>query len=81
MEHRFAEYVKMCHEQLVPKYKAIDHWAKVEVVNLVPEDKDIVRRRIAARFPVKEFNRARLSLDPKGILSNHIIDDLFPHDV
>ena len=77
---RFAEYVKMCHEQLVPKFKAVDHWAKIEVVDLTPEDKTLVRRRIAERYPVKEFNAARLRLDPKGILSNHIIEDIFPHD-
>lgn len=76
---RFREYVKLCHEQLMPKYKAIDHWAKVEVVDLTPEDKALVRRRMAERYPVTAFNAARKQLDPKTIFSNHIIEDLFPH--
>lgn len=76
---RFREYVKLCHEQLMPKYKAIDHWAKVEVVDLTPEDKALVRRRMAERYPVTAFNAARIQLDPKNIFSNHIIEDLFPH--
>ena len=65
----------------MPKYKAIDHWAKVEVVDLTPEDKALVRKRIAQRYPVKAFNDARRRLDPKDVLSNHIIDDLFPHEL
>ena len=76
---RFREYVKLCHEQLMPKYKAIDHWAKVEVVDLTPEDKGLLRKRMADRYPVAAFNAARKQLDPKNIFSNHIIDDLFPH--
>ncbi len=64
----------------MPKYKAVDHWAKVEVVDLTPEDKSLVRKRIAERYPVTAFNAARRWLDPKDILSNHIIDDLFPHN-
>ena len=63
----------------MPKYKAIDHWAKVEVVDLTPEDKGLLRKRIADRYPVEAFNAARKQLDPKNIFSNHIIDDLFPH--
>ncbi|KAL3136486.1 hypothetical protein ABBQ38_005740 [Trebouxia sp. C0009 RCD-2024] len=77
--NRFREYVKLCHEQLMPKYKAVDHWAKVEVVDLTPEDKGLVRKRMADRYPVTAFNNARKQLDPNNIFSNHIIDDLFPH--
>ena len=64
----------------MPKYKAVDHWAKIEVVDLTPEDKSLVRKRLAERYPVTNFNAARRRLDPKNILSNHIIDDLFPHE-
>ena len=64
----------------MPRYKAVDHWAKVEVVDLTPEDKELVRKRIAQRYPVTAFNAARKKLDPRNVLSNHIIDDLFPQE-
>ena len=36
----------------------------------------------ARRYPAAEFNAARAELDPKNILSNDIVDALFPrHDL
>lgn len=37
-----------------------------------------LRGRLAARFPVAQFNAARRVLDPKNILANDIVDVLFP---
>ncbi len=37
----------------------------------------IMKERIKAKFPVEEFNAYRKVLDPKGILSNKLIDSLF----
>lgn len=74
----FRNYVKLCEEDIMPRHKAVEHWAKIEAVHLVPEDQDRIRMRIAQRYPVAKFNLARQRLDPKNILSNHIIDLLFP---
>ena len=59
-------------------YDAVDHWAKTEPLYLVPEDLERIRRRVAKRYPVEQFNAARRKLDPKNILSNDLIDALFP---
>ena len=74
----FRNYVKLCEEDVMPRHSAVEHWAKIEAVHLVPEDQDRIRMRIAQRYPVAKFNLARQRLDPKNILSNHIIDLLFP---
>lgn len=37
---------------------------------------DRLRARLAARYPLKEFNAFRHALDPHNILSNKLIDDL-----
>ena len=34
--------------------------------------------RMAKRFPVGEFNKARAALDPKNIMSNELVDAIFP---
>jgi FAD/FMN-containing dehydrogenase len=39
-----------------------------------------LRARLAARYPVARFAKARRALDPKNILSNHIVDALLPRD-
>jgi L-galactono-1,4-lactone dehydrogenase len=39
-----------------------------------------VRRRMASRYPVDQFNAMRRRLDPKNIMSNRIVDALFPLD-
>ena len=36
-----------------------------------------MRSELRKRFDVDKFNAARKQLDPKGILSNHLIDTLF----
>ena len=41
-----------------------------------PADVEQVRRRLRARFPVDELNKARRELDPRNILSNTLLDGL-----
>ena len=42
-----------------------------------PEEKlEDLRNRLAAKYPVKEFNAYRSALDPQNILSNTLIDSL-----
>ena len=61
----------------MPKYDAVEHWAKIEVPHL---DLEAARRRMRDRYPVEDFNSWRRELDPKNILANDIIDKLFPLD-
>ena len=37
-----------------------------------------LQRKLAARYPVADFNAARKRLDPKNILSNPLMDAMFP---
>lgn len=78
-EH-FMEYRKKTQRQLWDAYGAFEHWAKIEV----PEDQDDliwIQGRLRKRFPVDVLNKARRELDPNRILSNDIIDKIFPLEV
>lgn len=49
----------------------------------VPVDEEalkLLRERLRRRFPVDDFNKARRQLDPDNILSNRVVDQLFPLD-
>ena len=73
---RFERYVNETLDPQVEKHNAHAHWSKLEV----PKDEkrlEVVRSRVRSRFPVKEFNEARLELDPHGILSNDWVCAVF----
>jgi len=55
---------------------ATEHWAKIELP-ATEEGRAEMRARVAKRFPVEEFNRARAALDPKNVLANDLIDGVF----
>eukprot|EP00192_Tetraselmis_astigmatica_P008362 CAMPEP_0117666988 /NCGR_PEP_ID=MMETSP0804-20121206/10695_1 /TAXON_ID=1074897 /ORGANISM="Tetraselmis astigmatica, Strain CCMP880" /LENGTH=606 /DNA_ID=CAMNT_0005474621 /DNA_START=100 /DNA_END=1920 /DNA_ORIENTATION=- len=74
---RFHDYTKMAYTYLVPQYGAVEHWAKIEVPNDV-DGREQFQARLKARYPVGDFNAARCVLDPKNIMSNHIVEKLFP---
>jgi hypothetical protein len=63
-------------EEVMEPYGATEHWAKIEVDHF--RDLEAVRLRLAARYPVTEFNSLRRRLDPNNILSNRIVNELFP---
>lgn len=47
----------------------------------VPKDKEelaALQSRLRKRFPVDSYNKARKELDPNRILSNNILEKLFP---
>jgi len=73
----FNAYKELCIERLWGKYGAVEHWAKVELPDSSEKLEDL-RRRLRERFPVDAFNAARRKLDPKNILSNDLIDGIFP---
>ena len=77
---QFRAYMKIMNT-LAERYGAHAHWAKIEL----PQEDDVkyslqlmkMKRRLREKYPVKAFNEARKRLDPKGILSNGMIDTLF----
>ena len=62
---------------MLEKYKGAPHWAKLEVERMGLEN---ARRMIAAKFPVAKFKEMRRELDPKNILSNPMMDAVFPKE-
>ncbi|KAK9123228.1 hypothetical protein Sjap_012830 [Stephania japonica] len=73
----FFHYRNLTQTQLWDKYSAYEHWAKIEV----PKDKEELlelQARLRKRFPVDAYNKARMELDPNGILSNSKLDKFFP---
>ncbi|KAL7197550.1 hypothetical protein ACSBR2_020145 [Camellia fascicularis] len=73
----FFHYRHLSQSQLWDRYSAYEHWAKIEV----PKDKDelaTLQARLRKRFPVDAYNKARRELDPNHILSNNMLEKLFP---
>lgn len=60
---------------MLEKYRGAPHWAKLEVDRM---GVDNARRVIAAKYPVEKLNRMRQELDPKNVLSNPMMDAVFP---
>ncbi|MQM17585.1 hypothetical protein Taro_050558 [Colocasia esculenta] len=73
----FFNYRHLTQSKLWDEYAAYEHWAKIEV----PRDKDelaALQARLRKRFPVEAYNKARKELDPNRILSNGMLEKLFP---
>ncbi|WCJ33342.1 L-galactono-1 4-lactone dehydrogenase mitochondrial [Euphorbia peplus] len=73
----FFHYRGLTQAKLWDKYSAFEHWAKIEV----PKDKEelaALQSRLKRRFPVDAYNKARKELDPNRILSNNLLEKLFP---
>ncbi|KAJ0038299.1 hypothetical protein Pint_23348 [Pistacia integerrima] len=73
----FFHYRHLTQTQLWDQYSAYEHWAKIEV----PKDKEelaALQARLRKRFAVDSYNKARKELDPNRILSNNILEKLFP---
>ena len=72
----FVEYKRMVEGRLLPRYNAVEHWAKIEI----PEDERelrATRARLHARYPIEAFERARREVDPDNVLGGTIVDALF----
>lgn len=75
----FFHYRRLTQTQLWGRYSAYEHWAKIEV----PKDKDelaALQARLRKRFPIDTYNKARRELDPNHILSNNMLEKLFPEE-
>ncbi|XVE61040.1 hypothetical protein DITRI_Ditri06bG0008500 [Diplodiscus trichospermus] len=73
----FFHYRHLTQALFWDKYSAYEHWAKIEV----PKDKEeleALQARLKMRFPVEAYNKARKELDPNRILSNNMLEKLFP---
>lgn len=75
----FFYYRLLTYKHLWDRYSAFEHWAKIEV----PKDKEelaALQARLRNRFPVDTYNKARNELDPNHILSNNMLEKLFPSE-
>ena len=77
---RFRDYTRIMNK-LSEKFGAHAHWAKIELPRTNRADSMLqitrLRRRLRERFDIKSFNDARAHLDPRGVLSNRVVDILF----
>ncbi|GAB2267155.1 hypothetical protein Dimus_002140 [Dionaea muscipula] len=74
---KFFHYRYLTQGRLWDRYSAFEHWAKIEI----PKNKEVLadlQTRLSKRFPVAAYNDARRELDPNRILSNNMLDKLFP---
>ncbi|KAK9794590.1 hypothetical protein WJX73_001185 [Symbiochloris irregularis] len=71
----FAKYAQLEEAKIMPKYKAVEHWAKLEVDR---SDGEALKKRIQLKYPTQDFTAVRQRLDPKNILTNHIVEAVFP---
>ena len=72
----FMAYKELCRQRLWQKYRAKQHWAKIEV----PLDKDEAlaqKTQLHRLYPAEEFNRLRQLFDPNNVLSNKLVNALF----
>ncbi|KAK4281958.1 hypothetical protein QN277_013396 [Acacia crassicarpa] len=73
----FFHYRHLTCAKLWDNYSAYEHWAKIEV----PKNKEelaALQARLRKRFPVDAYNKARRELDPNRIVSNNMLERLFP---
>eukprot|EP00955_Chlamydomonas_euryale_P019292 205663-Chlamydomonas_euryale.AAC.5 len=59
----------------MPRFNAVWHWAKLEPEWVEPSR---LAKRLAARFPTREFAKFRGLLDPHGVLGNEWLDKALP---
>jgi L-galactono-1,4-lactone dehydrogenase len=70
----FKRYAAVVERELMPRFGAVEHWAKLEVPEGDPEAVERLRARLAARYPLAEFAAARARLDPRNVLGNALVD-------
>lgn len=74
IEETFHRYYETYQDFMVP-YGAVEHWAKIEW-STDEAKREAMRDRLAKRYPLDRFKKARDEVDPHHILSNHIVDEL-----
>ena len=71
-----GKYRRMVEQRLLPRYRAVEHWAKLEI-SADPKDLQATRARLHARYPIEAFQQARAELDPDNILGGDAVDAFF----
>ncbi|CAG7869832.1 unnamed protein product [Brassica rapa] len=74
----FFHYRHLTQAKLWDQYSAYEHWAKIEQIPKDKEELEALQERLRKRFPVDAYNKARRELDPNRILSNNMVEKLFP---
>jgi len=72
----FSSYKELCRTHLWSKYGCKEHWAKIEVP-VERDDQKALRQRLQESYPVPQFMRERLTLDPNNVMANKLVNGLF----
>ena len=72
----FIGYKRLVEKNLLSRYHAVEHWAKLEVPETASELADL-KKRLHKRYPIEAFQKARKDLDPHNIFGNSIVDTVF----
>lgn len=75
----FRKYKAAC-ESLWVEIGAVEHWAKIEMP-ATGKERFALQSRTARKYPLDAFNAVRALLDPKGILSNPLMDTVLSASV
>lgn len=73
IKQKFKEYA-MRHADQTFKFGGSFHWGKLDLNFHEGNRLEDLRQNLRGRFDVKSFQEARKDLDPKGILSNRLIE-------
>lgn len=65
-----TDYEGGCRRAIWPRFRAAQHWAKIETDMLSAVDRRTTGERLARDFDLKTFEAVRQVLDPTGILAN-----------
>lgn len=74
--NKFQEYVSLCEKELMPKFRAYWHWAKLEPP-AEEQERQRLRRYLKQKYSLERFNELRRKWDPRGILGNDLVDAVF----
>lgn len=63
-----ADYEAVCRRELWADFRAAQHWAKIDLDGLAPEERSEALESLAADYDLEAFEDARAVLDPRSIL-------------
>lgn len=76
IKQKFKEYA-MRHADQTFKFNGTFHWGKIDLNFHEGHRLEDLRANMRRRFDVKSFLEAKKELDPKGILSNRLVETIF----
>mmetsp|Transcript_127125 Transcript_127125/g.220340 ORF Transcript_127125/g.220340 Transcript_127125/m.220340 type:complete len:557 (+) Transcript_127125:80-1750(+) len=76
IKQKFKEYA-MRHADQTFKFNGTFHWGKIDLNFHEGRRLEDLRANMRRRFDVKAFLEAKKELDPKGILSNRLVETIF----